>query len=96
MPSKRSFEEQVAALDAVRQEPEEARLVPLRKALAHRNNFIAAKAADLVRDFRMAQLTPELADRFRSLLSQSGEDRPAVLGQERAQPRSRCARLSGT
>ncbi len=64
MPHKRSFEEQVAALDAVRHEPEEARLVPLRKALAHRNNFIVAKAADLVRDFRMAQLTSELLTAF--------------------------------
>ena len=64
MAGKRSFEEQVAALDAVRQEPEEARLVALRKALGHRNNFIVAKAADLVRDFRMAQLTPELLTAF--------------------------------
>jgi HEAT repeat protein len=64
MTGKHSFEEQVAALDAVRQEPEEARLVALRKALGHRNNFIVAKAADLVRDFRMAQLTPELLTAF--------------------------------
>ena len=53
MPGKRSFEEQVAALDALRQQPEQARVEPLRKALAHRNNFIVAKAADLVRDFRI-------------------------------------------
>jgi hypothetical protein len=35
--------------------------------LAHRNNFIVAKAADLVRDFRMADLVPDLLlafDRF--------------------------------
>src|ERR1700722_998047 len=64
MAGKRSFEEQVAALDAIRQEPEEARLAPLRKALGHRNNFIVAKAAGLVRDFRMAQLTAELLTAF--------------------------------
>ena len=64
MPGKRNFEEQIAALDALRQQPEEARLVPLRKALGHRNNFIVAKAADLVRDFRMAQLTPALLTAF--------------------------------
>lgn len=64
MPGKRSFEEQVAALDALRQQPEEARVEPLRKALAHRNNFIVAKAADLVRDFRIAELTPELLAAF--------------------------------
>jgi len=64
MAGKRSFEEQIAAIDALRQEPEEARLVALRQALGHRNNFIVAKAADLVRDFRMAQLTPELLTAF--------------------------------
>jgi HEAT repeat protein len=65
MPGKRSFEERVAALDALRQLPIEGRVDPLRKALAHRNNFIVAKAADLVRDFRIAQLTPELLNAFR-------------------------------
>jgi HEAT repeat protein len=64
VPGKRSFEAQVAALDAVRQQPEEARIEPLRKALADRNNFLAAKAADLVREFRMAQLIPELLNAF--------------------------------
>jgi HEAT repeat protein len=64
MPGKRTFEEQVAALDALRQLPDEARLEPLRKALGHRNNFIVAKAAGLVRDFRMAQLTREVLNAF--------------------------------
>ncbi len=64
MPGKRSFEQQVATVDAVRQLPEEARVEPLRKALAHRNNFIVARAADLVREFRMAQLIPELLNAF--------------------------------
>jgi HEAT repeat protein len=71
MPGKRAFEEQVAALDALRHATEEARVTPLRKALGHRNNFIAAKAADLIREFvrepGLAALTPELlaaCDRF--------------------------------
>ena len=64
MPGKRTFEDQVAALDALRQQPEQTRLEPLRKALAHRNNFIVGKAADLVRDFRMADLLPELLTAF--------------------------------
>ncbi len=64
MTGKRSFEEQVAALDAVRQLGEEDRVAALRKALAHRNNFIAAKAADLVREFRLVQLTSELLGAF--------------------------------
>jgi len=64
MPGKRSFEDQVSALDALRQQPEAARLEPLRKALAHRNNFIVAKAADLVREFQIAELIPELLKAF--------------------------------
>ncbi len=64
MPGKRKFEEQVAALDELRSQPEEARVSPLRKALAQRNNFLVAKAADLVREFRMAQLMPELLNAF--------------------------------
>src|SRR5438309_1506093 len=64
VPGKRNFEEQISALDALRQLPQEARIEPLRKGLAHRNNFIAAKAADLVREFSIAQLLPELLTAF--------------------------------
>jgi HEAT repeat protein len=67
MSGKRSFEEQLAALDALRQQPPEAVIEPLRKALAHRNNFVVAKAADLVRQFELNQLIPEILiafDRF--------------------------------
>jgi HEAT repeat protein len=67
MPGKRKFEEQLAALDALRQLPPEACVEPLRKALTHRNNFVVAKAADLVRQFQLTQLIPDLLialDRF--------------------------------
>ena len=67
MPGKRSFEEQIAALDGLRQLPEEGRVEALRKALGHRNNFLVAKAADLVRDFGLTKLTADLLvsfDRF--------------------------------
>src|SRR5580700_3929937 len=64
MPGKRSFEEQLAALDGLRQLSPEACIEPLRKALAHRNNFVVAKAADLVRQFQLTQLTPELLTAF--------------------------------
>lgn len=64
MAGKRQFEEQLAALDALRQQPEDLRAEPLRKALAHRNNFIVAKAADLVSNFRMPQLIPDLLTAF--------------------------------
>ncbi len=64
MSGKRRFEEQLAALDALREQTPEARVEPLRKALGHRNNFVAAKAADLICGFRLEQLIPELLHAF--------------------------------
>jgi HEAT repeat protein len=64
MTGKRHFEEQLAALDQLRQQPPEALGGPLRKALAHRNNYIVAKAADLVRELRLGDLVPELTAAF--------------------------------
>jgi HEAT repeat protein len=69
MPGKRSFEEQLAALDSLRQQPPEACVEALRKALEHRNNFVVAKAADLIREFyanesQEPRLTPELLAAF--------------------------------
>jgi hypothetical protein len=67
MAAKRNFDQQLAALHALRQQPEQVRERGLRKALTHRNNFLVAKAADLVREFQMAQVIPELLvafDRF--------------------------------
>ncbi len=64
MAGKRKFEEQIAALDALHEIPDDARIEPLRKALGNRNNFVVAKAADLVREFRLAQLTPDLVTAF--------------------------------
>ncbi|HTW57536.1 MAG TPA: hypothetical protein VMD99_05380 [Terriglobales bacterium] len=68
MPGKRAFEAQVAALDDLRQGTAEARANSLRKALGHRNNFIVAKAADLIREFiqepAIANLEPDLLTAF--------------------------------
>lgn len=64
MPTKRAFEDQIAALDALRQAPGQTRLDPLRKALTNRNNFIAAKAADLIREFGLRESTPDLLKAF--------------------------------
>jgi len=64
MPGKRAFEELIAALEALRQSPDEARFAALRTALGNRNNFIVGKAADLVRELRMEQLIPDLLAAF--------------------------------
>jgi HEAT repeat protein len=75
MPGKRKFEDQLAALDALRQQPPEAAIDPLRKALANKNNFVVAKATDLVRQFQLTQLTPELVTAFdRFMLASDKED----------------------
>src|SRR5258708_306661 len=67
MAGKRGFEEQIAALDALRHSPDEVRAEALGRALGHRNNFIVAKAADMVREFALPNLTADLLvsfDRF--------------------------------
>ncbi len=64
MPGKRRFDEQLAALDQLRQQTPEACVEPLRKALGQSNNFIAAKAADLVREFNLQELIPDLLKSF--------------------------------
>jgi len=64
MPGKHKFEEQIAALDSVRQLPEADRQEALRRTLAHKNNFLVAKAADLVREFGIASLIPDLLTAF--------------------------------
>lgn len=64
MSGKQAFEAQLSALDRLREVSEKARIDPLRKALAHKNNFIAAKAADLTREFRLTDLTPDLLKAF--------------------------------
>ncbi len=67
MSSKEKFEAQLAAVEALRQEPLETAVPPLRAALKQRNNYLVAKAADLVAQRRIGDLMPELLaayDRF--------------------------------
>ena len=64
MPGKRAFEAQTDALDALRQQPENARVEPLRKTLRGKNNFLVAKAANLTREFNVQTLLPELLAAF--------------------------------
>ena len=76
MAGKRGFEEQIAALDGLRQQPLESRTEPLRKALGGKNNFLAAKAADLVREFGLASLLPELLAAFERFFENPGKSDP--------------------
>ena len=80
MPAKRAFEEQIAALDALRHSPAPARIDPLRKALANRNNFIAAKAADLIREFNLQELSRDLLGAFDRLFEHAEKSDPQCWG----------------
>jgi hypothetical protein len=64
MTGKRRLEEQLAALEQLRRQPPQASLEPLRRALIHRSNYFVAKAADLVREFRLPELIPDLLVAF--------------------------------
>jgi hypothetical protein len=67
MPGKKNFDAQLAALEALRQQPDEACIVPLRSYLRHQNNYVVSKAADLVAQRRIEALLPDLLaalDRF--------------------------------
>jgi len=76
VPGKKQFEQQIAQLDALRQAPPESRPEPLRKALASKHNFIAAKAADLVREFNLQDLTPDLLKTFDRLFEHPEKSDP--------------------
>jgi len=70
MPARRSFEDHLAALDALRQQAPESAVAALRQALAHRNNYVVAKAADLVRELALAELIPEVLAAFDRFFSE--------------------------
>jgi HEAT repeat protein len=64
MSGKQKLEEQIAALNRLRQSTPESCIEPLRKTLQHRNNLIVGRAADVIRDLRLSQLIPELLTTF--------------------------------
>jgi HEAT repeat protein len=64
MAGRNRLQEQLAALETLRNETAQAAAAPLRKALSNRNNYLVAKAADLVREMRLAELVPELLAAF--------------------------------
>jgi len=65
-PSSRGFEKELAELDALKEglqastPPDAATIGHLRKALAHRNNFLVAKAAKMVAEAEIAALLPDV------------------------------------
>jgi HEAT repeat protein len=76
MPGKRQFEQQIAALDALRGAPADTRNEPLRKGLANKNNFVVAKSADLIREFQLQELTPDLLQAFERFFQNADKSDP--------------------
>jgi hypothetical protein len=64
----RSFDAELAALEALTSTPPTETESPLRKALTHANNFIVAKAARLAQQHDHRSLTPELVAAFHRFL----------------------------
>lgn len=64
MPGKKNFEAQLAALDELREQPVEACIAPLKAALNQQNNYVVAKAADLVTQRQVAELLQDLLAAF--------------------------------
>src|SRR5437763_7824082 len=63
--SKKKFEEQLAALEELRESGgAPATVDSLRKALANRNNYVAAKAAKITAELGLKALLPDLLAAF--------------------------------
>jgi hypothetical protein len=72
----RSFDAELAALETLRAAPPAETEAPLRKALAHRNNFIAAKAAKIAAEHNHHSLTSDLAEAFPRFLADGAKTDP--------------------
>ncbi len=76
MPPKRSFDADLAKLEALRDVSPEVAQPELAKALSHRNNFLVAKAATLTVHHRLASLVPDLAAAFARFLEDGVKSDP--------------------
>jgi hypothetical protein len=76
MPPKRTFDAELAALDALRDVAPETAKPALAKALGLRNNFLVAKAASFALHHQLSGLTPELADAFPRFLENAQKSDP--------------------
>jgi hypothetical protein len=72
VPAKRTFDTELAALDALRDLSPEAAKPALAKALCLRSNFLVAKAAAIALHHQLTSLTPDLAAAFPRFL-ENGE-----------------------
>jgi len=64
MAGKKNFDAQLAILEELRPQPDEAVIAPLRTLLKHQNNYIVSKAADQVTQRRLEALLPDILAAF--------------------------------
>jgi hypothetical protein len=90
----RGFEEQMAALDALKgQLIDAAAIAIIRKALAGKSNFLAAKAARLAEDAELTSLLPDLIAAFERFFENAEKSDPQCWAKNaisRALPRLGC------
>ncbi len=86
--SQRGFDEELAELEALSEAfaaqdgPNAAQVEQLRKALAHRNNFIVAKAAKLVTSAEISALLPEVLAAFDRFFIDAAKSDPKCWAKE--------------
>ena len=78
----RSFDTELAALEALAAVDPSTTLEPIRKALANRNNFLVAKAAKLAAAHGHSTLIPELVQTFHRFLADSNKNDPQCWAKE--------------
>jgi hypothetical protein len=76
MPAKRTFDAELATLEALRDASPESAEPELAKALTHRNNLIVSKAAALALHHQLTGLTPNLAAAFTRFVENSVKSDP--------------------
>jgi HEAT repeat protein len=76
MPPKRSFDDELKALESLREATPQEALPHLTKLLTHRNNFLVAKAATLVQHHNLTSLTAQLAEAFPRFLEDGKKSDP--------------------
>ena len=76
MPGKKNFDAQLAALDSLREQPDNASIAPLRAALKHQNNYIVSKAADQVAQRHLEPLLPDLLTAFERFFEEPAKRDP--------------------
>jgi hypothetical protein len=76
MPTKRNFDAELAALEALRDASPESAEPEVTKALTHRNNLIVSKAAAVALHHQLTGLTPNLVAAFSRFVENSAKSDP--------------------